>query len=97
MGIDSVMGLLYLLKAPEISLEAITIVHGIADVKPAARNAMRILQLTGDNDIPVAQGRSRPLEGRREIPVLLEGSGQQPRQRPAARSQRSAAASGPSS
>lgn len=68
MGIDSVMGLLYLLKAPEVSLEAITIVHGIADVKPGARNAMRILELTGDSDIPVARGRRRPLNGRRSFP-----------------------------
>ncbi len=68
MGIDSVMGLLYLLKAPEVSLEAITVVHGIADVKPGARNAMRILELTGNRDIPVARGRRRPLEGRRGFP-----------------------------
>jgi 5'-nucleotidase len=68
MGIDSVMGLLYLLKAPEVSLEAITIVHGIADVKPGARNAMRILELTGDSDIPVARGSRRPLNGRRAFP-----------------------------
>ncbi len=73
MGIDSVMGLLYLLKAPEVSLEAITVVHGIADVKPAARNAMRILELTGDAGIPVARGRRRPLEGRRSFPSFLKG------------------------
>jgi 5'-nucleotidase len=73
MGIDSVMGLLYLLKAPEVSLEAITIVHGIADVKPGARNAMRILKLTGDMDIPVARGSRRPLEGRRSFPPFLKG------------------------
>ncbi len=68
MGIDSVMGLLYLLKAPEVSLEAITIVHGIADVEPGGRNARRILELTGDSDIPVALGRRRPLHGRRRFP-----------------------------
>ncbi len=68
MGIDSVMGLLYLLKAPEVSLKAITVVHGIADVMPGARNATRILELTGDSGIPVAMGRQRPLEGRRRFP-----------------------------
>ncbi|MFQ5351381.1 MAG: nucleoside hydrolase, partial [Thermoanaerobaculia bacterium] len=68
MGIDSVMGLLYLLKAPEVSLEAITVVHGIADVKPGARNAMRILELTGYTGIPVAMGSRRPLNGRRSFP-----------------------------
>jgi 5'-nucleotidase len=70
MGIDSVMGLLYLLKAPEVSLEAITIVHGVADIKPGARNAMRILELTGDSDIPVAFGSRRPLQGQRRFPSV---------------------------
>ncbi len=70
MGIDSVMGLLYLLKAPEVDLEAITIVHGIADVKQGARNAVRILELTGDTGIPVAMGQTRPLRGRRSFPAF---------------------------
>ncbi len=68
MGIDSVMGLLYLLKAPQIALEAITIVHGIADVKQGGENAVRILELTGNSGIPVALGERRPLEGRRAFP-----------------------------
>jgi pyrimidine-specific ribonucleoside hydrolase len=68
MGIDSVMGMLYLLRAPEVELKAVTIVHGIADVKPAARNAVRVLELTGDLAIPVARGARRPLEGRRAFP-----------------------------
>ena len=68
MGIDSVMGLLYLLKAPEVDLRAITVVHGIADVEPGASNAMRILELTGDSDIPVARGSEHPLQGRRAFP-----------------------------
>jgi 5'-nucleotidase len=68
MGIDSVMGLLYLLKAPQVSLEAITIVHGIADMKHGASNAVRILELTGDTGIPVAKGERRPLRGKRAFP-----------------------------
>jgi pyrimidine-specific ribonucleoside hydrolase len=68
MGIDSVMGLLYLLKVPEVEVAAITVVHGIADVKPGSRNALRILELTGNSGIPVAVGRRRPLRGRRAFP-----------------------------
>jgi pyrimidine-specific ribonucleoside hydrolase len=68
MGIDSVMGLLYLLKSPQVSLEAITVVHGIADVKHGARNVLRILELTGDTGIPVAMGQRRPLQGKRSFP-----------------------------
>jgi inosine-uridine nucleoside N-ribohydrolase len=68
MGIDSVMGMLYLLRAPEIDVRAVTIVHGISDVKHGARNAVRVLELTGDRDIPVARGARRPLEGKRSFP-----------------------------
>lgn len=68
MGIDSVMGMLYLLKAPEVSVEAVTVVHGIADVRFGVRNARRILELTGDREVPVAAGRPRPLVGRRSFP-----------------------------
>jgi 5'-nucleotidase len=68
MGIDSVIGLLYLLKAPEVSLKAVTIVQGIADVPNGAENAVRILELTGNQAIPVAAGRTAPLEGSRRFP-----------------------------
>lgn len=68
MGIDSVMGLLYLLKANAIDLRAITIANGVAEVKPGARNALRILELTGRKDIPVALGTEKPLQGTRAFP-----------------------------
>jgi inosine-uridine nucleoside N-ribohydrolase len=63
-----VIGLLYLLKAPEVSLKAVTIVQGIADVPNGAENAVRILELTGNQAIPVAAGRTAPLEGSRRFP-----------------------------
>ncbi|MDQ3814757.1 MAG: nucleoside hydrolase [Armatimonadota bacterium] len=68
MGIDSVLGMLYLLKAPEVSLRAVTIANGIADVKAGAENALRILELTGHRDIPVASGPPQPLQGARSFP-----------------------------
>jgi 2',3'-cyclic-nucleotide 2'-phosphodiesterase (5'-nucleotidase family)/inosine-uridine nucleoside N-ribohydrolase len=68
MGIDSVMGMLYLLESPEIDLRAITVVHGIADLEAGAQNALRILELTGNARIPVATGSGAPLEGQREFP-----------------------------
>ncbi|MBW3624227.1 MAG: nucleoside hydrolase [Armatimonadetes bacterium] len=68
MGIDSVIGMLYLLKAPEVDVQAITVSHGIADVKAGAQNALRILELTGNKTIPVAVGPPKPLVGAREFP-----------------------------
>ena len=68
MGIDSVLGLLYLLKAPTVDLRAITIANGVAQVKPGGRNALRILELTGHKDIPVALGPEQPLKGTRAFP-----------------------------
>lgn len=68
LGIDGVIGMLYLLKAPEVEVAAITLVHGITDRRPAGANAVRILELTGHTSIPVAFGSRRPLEGYRAFP-----------------------------
>ncbi|MBL9131746.1 MAG: nucleoside hydrolase [Verrucomicrobiaceae bacterium] len=68
MGIDSVLGLLYLLKEPGVELKGITVTHGIADTKAAAENARRILELGARRGIPVAIGASKPLKGERAFP-----------------------------
>lgn len=68
MGIDSVMGLLYLLREPSVDLRAITISHGTADVASGAANCLKILELTGDRAIPVAAGENAPLQGERSFP-----------------------------
>jgi inosine-uridine nucleoside N-ribohydrolase len=70
MGIDSVMGMLYLLKAPEVSLRAVTVSEGVADVAPGAANALKVLELTGNRSIPVAAGRPGPLTGQRSFPAF---------------------------
>ncbi|MFT5470783.1 MAG: 2',3'-cyclic-nucleotide 2'-phosphodiesterase (5'-nucleotidase family), partial [Verrucomicrobiales bacterium] len=68
MGIDSVLGMLYLLKAPEIDLLAITVVNGISEVVPGAENARRICALTGNADLPIGVGQPGPLQGDRAFP-----------------------------
>jgi 5'-nucleotidase len=68
MGIDSVLGMLYLLKSPTVDLRAVTISHGVADVKAGTQNALRILELTGNRAIPVTAGQSTPLVGQRAFP-----------------------------
>lgn len=70
MGIDSVIGMLYLIKAPEADLRAITIAHGIADVDAGTRNALGILEMTGRSAVPVAKGRRTPLRGKRSFPAF---------------------------
>lgn len=68
MGIDSVMGLLYLLREPTVDLKAVTISHGTADVDEGAANCLRVLELTGNRSIPVAKGPNAPLQGERAFP-----------------------------
>jgi pyrimidine-specific ribonucleoside hydrolase len=60
MGIDSVLGMLYLLKSPEVSVKAITIADGMSHVESGAESALDVLDLTGMRDIPVAMGPARP-------------------------------------
>ena len=70
MGVDSVMGLLYLLKDPSVDLKAVTICHGIADVDKGASNALKVLELAGHRAIPVAAGPAGPLRGERAFPAF---------------------------
>lgn len=71
MSIDGVIGMLYLLKAKELDVRAITTVHGMSAVAVGARNARRVLELTGNGRIPVAAGSAKPLQGQREFPAHL--------------------------
>jgi 5'-nucleotidase len=68
MGIDSALGLLYLLKSPGVDLRAVTVANGVAEVGPGTENARRILALTGNAAIPVAAGQAAPLQGNRAFP-----------------------------
>jgi purine nucleosidase len=60
-GIDDAMAILLALKRPGIRLEALTTVFGNTDVDTATANALRILELAGRSDIPVARGARRSL------------------------------------
>ena len=60
-GIDDAMAILFALKRPGIRLEALTTVFGNTDVDTATTNALRILELAGRSDIPVARGAGRSL------------------------------------
>lgn len=68
-GPDDVLALAYLLSAPDIQIEAITVVHGLAHVREGAHNIRRLLQLAGKTNIPVYEGEERPLKGTRPFPA----------------------------
>jgi purine nucleosidase len=60
-GIDDAMAILYALARPGISLEALTTTFGNTDVDTATANTLRILELAGRAEIPVARGSGRSL------------------------------------
>lgn len=60
-GIDDAMAILFALGRPGIRLEALTTVFGNTDIDTATTNALRILELAGRGDIPVARGAGRSL------------------------------------
>ena len=60
-GIDDAMAILYALASPELDVIGLTTVFGNAHVETCTTNALRILEVAGRSDIPVAQGAGRPL------------------------------------
>jgi len=60
-GVDDAMAILFALRQPGIRLEALTTVFGNTDLDTATLNALRILELAGHEDIPVARGAARSL------------------------------------
>jgi inosine-uridine nucleoside N-ribohydrolase len=60
-GHDDAMALLLALASPEVELLGVTTVHGNQTLDKTTANALRILELAGRSDIPVAAGAERPL------------------------------------
>lgn len=69
MAADDWMAILYLLKRPEVSIEAITVTGaGEAHCEPGVKNALRLTALADQPDIPVTCGRETPLQGSHMFP-----------------------------
>jgi len=62
-GIDDAMALLYLLACPTVEVVAITSVFGNNTAARCAHNTVRVLELVGCGEIPVAVGAEGPLVG----------------------------------
>lgn len=62
-GVDDTMAIMYAALHPEIDLIGMTTVWGNVDVPLATRNTLRVLELVGRGDVPVAQGAAGPISG----------------------------------
>ncbi len=60
-GIDDAMAIFYALASPELEVVGLTTVFGNTHVQLCTINALRLLEIAGRTDIPVAQGAHRPL------------------------------------
>jgi purine nucleosidase len=60
-GIDDAVTLLYLAGRPDVELVAVGAVHGNVPVATGARNTLRVLEVAGLADVPVAVGAPRPM------------------------------------
>jgi len=71
MSIDDLMAILYLLQRGDVSVKAITVTGtGLAHGAPGTKNALDLLALTGNAEIPIACGRETPLACDHEFPAL---------------------------
>jgi inosine-uridine nucleoside N-ribohydrolase len=61
-GHDDAIAILLALASPEVEVRALTTVGGNQTIEKVTRNALRVLELAGRPDIPVAQGADAPLE-----------------------------------
>ncbi|MCL5074345.1 MAG: nucleoside hydrolase [Chloroflexi bacterium] len=60
-GIDDAMAILLALRSRQLAIEAITTVAGNTIIEQVTENTLKVLELAGADDIPVAKGASRPL------------------------------------
>jgi inosine-uridine nucleoside N-ribohydrolase len=60
-GHDDAMALLLALASPELEVLGVTTVHGNQTLDKTTGNALRVLELAGRSDVPVAAGADRPL------------------------------------
>jgi inosine-uridine nucleoside N-ribohydrolase len=60
-GLDDAIAILLALASPEVEVRAITTVAGNQTLEKTTRNALKVLELAGRTDIPVAAGARAPL------------------------------------
>ncbi|MGA8308389.1 MAG: nucleoside hydrolase [Terriglobales bacterium] len=60
-GVDDALALLLAMRSPELKIEAITAVAGNVPLELTLPNALRMVEISGRTDIPVAAGAKAPL------------------------------------
>jgi inosine-uridine nucleoside N-ribohydrolase len=78
MGGDDIVAVLYLLSHPDVQVLGIGSSEGLAYLEAGARNALQLLALVGQEDIPVAVGKEGPLEGDNAFPSSWRGGSSRP-------------------
>jgi pyrimidine-specific ribonucleoside hydrolase len=73
-GHDDAVAILLAVASPSIDLRAVTTTFGNCSVEDATRNALRILALAGDPDVPVAKGAAGPLSTELELGNYVHGA-----------------------
>jgi len=63
-GIDDALAILLAVRSPELDVRAITFVFGNVELELGVSNALKLLELVGRTDIPVARGEAPPSRGR---------------------------------
>jgi inosine-uridine nucleoside N-ribohydrolase len=73
-GHDDAIALLLALASPELELLGVTTTYGNQTLEKTTANALRVLELVGRTDVPVAAGAERPLT--RELAVAAHVHGE---------------------
>jgi inosine-uridine nucleoside N-ribohydrolase len=60
-GIDDAMAIFYALESSELDVIGLTSIFGNADIEVTTVNALKLLEIAGRSDIPVARGVDNPL------------------------------------
>ena len=72
-GHDDAIALLLALGSPEVDLLGVTTVHGNQTLDKTTENALRVLELVGRTDVPVARGADRPLVRELHVAAHVHG------------------------
>jgi inosine-uridine nucleoside N-ribohydrolase len=72
-GHDDAIAILLALASPEVELAGVTTVSGNQTLEKTTANAIRVLELAGRADVPVAAGADRPLVRERFVAAYVHG------------------------
>ena len=73
-GHDDAIAILLAIASPEVELRGITTVAGNQTLEKTTRNALKVLELAGRTDIPVAAGAAAPLKRTLRVAANVHGA-----------------------